>query len=112
MSRPVALALGQRHEFRVEEGAHGEGLGLLVEFIGAPPVDVTIRELAQLVGEVVGYAGDTVFDTRQPDGAPRKLLNVDRLHACGWSASISLREGLAATCADFCAMAAEEQAGA
>ena len=74
--------------------------------------DVTIRELAQLVGEVVGYAGDTVFDTSKPDGAPRKLLDVGTLHACGWRASIGLREGLAATYADFLSLAAEGQAGA
>ena len=74
--------------------------------------DVTIRELAQLVGEVVGYTGDTVFDTSKPDGAPRKLLNVGTLHACGWRASIGLREGLAATYAAFRSVAAEEQAGA
>ena len=95
----------------------GEAYGRL---LGAEPPrvnigtgnDVTIRELAQLVGEVVGYAGDTVFDTSKPDGAPRKLLDVGTLNACGWRASIDLREGLAATYAALCSMAAEQQAGA
>ncbi len=56
--------------------------------------DVTIGELAQLVGEVVGYRGRIVFDESKPDGTPRKLLDVSKLRALGWSASTPLREGL------------------
>lgn len=58
--------------------------------------DVTIRELAQLVCDVVGFQGDLVFDSSKPDGTPRKLLNVDRLNSLGWSASTPLAEGLGA----------------
>ncbi len=59
--------------------------------------DLTIRELAELIKEVVGYRGDIVFDTSKPDGTPRKLLDVSRLHQLGWRAKIPLREGLAQT---------------
>jgi GDP-L-fucose synthase len=59
--------------------------------------DVTIRELAEMVREIVGFAGELVFDTSKPDGTPRKLLDVSRLRALGWSAKIRLREGIAQT---------------
>ncbi len=56
--------------------------------------DLTIRELAELIREVVGFTGEIVFDSSKPDGAPRKLLNVDRLKGLGWEAKIGLRDGL------------------
>jgi len=59
--------------------------------------DVTILELAQAVCRVVGFEGEIVYDTSKPDGTPRKLLDVSRLSALGWSAGISLRDGLAST---------------
>jgi len=59
--------------------------------------DVTIRELAELVAEVVGYRGRIVFDPSKPDGTPRKLLDVSRLHALGWRARIPLSEGVRQT---------------
>jgi GDP-L-fucose synthase len=65
--------------------------------------DVTIRELAQLVGNVVGFEGELVFDTSKPDGTPRKLLDVTRLNALGWRASTALEAGLRATYEWFCA---------
>jgi GDP-L-fucose synthase len=63
--------------------------------------DLRIRELAELVAEVVGYRGQIVFDASKPDGAPRKLLDVRRLAAAGWTARIPLREGIAQTYAWF-----------
>ncbi|WP_373387090.1 GDP-L-fucose synthase family protein [Pseudomonas alcaligenes] len=57
--------------------------------------DVTIRELAQTLAEVVGFSGKVVFDTSKPDGTPRKLMDVSRLKRLGWQASIELKEGLA-----------------
>lgn len=59
--------------------------------------DVTIRELAELVADAVGFTGSIVQDTSKPDGTPRKLLDVSRLAALGWQARIGLREGIADT---------------
>ena len=63
--------------------------------------DVTIAELARLVGETVGYQGRIVFDASKPDGTPRKLLDVSRMTALGWQARIPLEEGLRGAYADF-----------
>lgn len=63
--------------------------------------DVTIAELAELVGEVVGYRGRIAFDSSKPDGTPRKLLDVSKLKALGWSARIPLPEGLRRAYAAF-----------
>ncbi len=57
-------------------------------------VDVTIRELAETVMDVVGFTGDIVFDASKPDGTPRKLLDVSRLKSLGWAARTQLREGI------------------
>lgn len=59
--------------------------------------DVTIRELAELICEVVGFAGELVFDTSKPDGTPRKLLDTSRITALGWKPRIALRDGIAQT---------------
>jgi GDP-L-fucose synthase len=59
--------------------------------------DATIREIAGFVAEAVGYHGETVWDTSKPDGTPRKLLDVTRLHDLGWTARTPLRDGIAAT---------------
>lgn len=64
-------------------------------------VDCTIRELAETIKRVVGFEGELVFDTSKPDGTPRKLMEVSRLKALGWQASISLDEGLRQTYAWF-----------
>lgn len=63
--------------------------------------DVTIRELAQTVIEVVGFAGDLTFDTSKPDGTPRKLMDVSRLTGLGWKASTTLKDGIALAYQDF-----------
>ena len=65
--------------------------------------DVTIRELAGLVGQTVGFAGELHFDATKPDGTPRKLLDVGRLHALGWRATTALEAGLRTTYEWFCA---------
>jgi GDP-L-fucose synthase len=59
--------------------------------------DVTIRELADLLRETIHPAATLTFDSSKPDGAPRKLLNVDRIHALGWKHRITLREGVMST---------------
>lgn len=73
-------------------------------------VDVSIAELAHLVADVVGYAGRIVFDTSRPDGTPRKLLDVSKLHALGWRASTPLRDGLRRAYAAFLETQAVETA--
>lgn len=59
--------------------------------------DVTIKELALLIKEIVGYNGNLVFDSTKPDGTPRKLLDVSKLNKLGWQYSIALKEGIAST---------------
>ena len=63
--------------------------------------DLTIRELAELIADVVGFAGKRVFDDSKPDGTPRKLLDITRLTAFGWKSFTPLREGLRITYQDF-----------
>ena len=63
--------------------------------------DISIKELAELVRDTVGYGGDIVYDTTKPDGTPRKLLDVSKLHSLGWQAKIPLREGIEQTYAWF-----------
>jgi GDP-L-fucose synthase len=71
--------------------------------------DITIGDFARVVGEVVGYKGNLVFDTGRPDGTPRKLLDVSRLRSLGWQARIELREGLAKSYEDFLARYARHE---
>lgn len=59
--------------------------------------DVTIRDLANLCAEVVGYKGEVEWDASKPDGTPRKLLDVSKIHALGWKHSIALPDGLRST---------------
>lgn len=58
-------------------------------------VDCTIRELVETVAKVVSFEGRIIFDTTKPDGAPRKLMNVDRLKSLGWMSTVTLESGLA-----------------
>jgi GDP-L-fucose synthase len=75
---------------------------------GMPPLinigvgeDLTIRKLAETIGEVMGFTGDIVFDETKPDGTPRKLLDVSAMHGLGWRAKTSLREGVLLAYEDF-----------
>lgn len=63
--------------------------------------DVSIKELAQIIGSVVGYQGKIIFDTSKPDGTPRKLMNSHRLESMGWKAKVNLMDGLNVAYADF-----------
>ena len=65
-------------------------------------VDVSIRELAELVAKTVGYPGELAFDTSKPDGAPRRLLDNSRLAALGWRARTPLADGLGAMYRWYC----------
>ncbi len=75
---------------------------------GLPPIvnigfgsDITIKELAHLIKQIVGFRGEIVFDATKPDGTPRKLMDVHRLHATGWIASTELQAGLIEAYRDF-----------
>ncbi|MFT3703325.1 MAG: GDP-L-fucose synthase [Agriterribacter sp.] len=63
--------------------------------------DLTIKELAETVKEVIGYQGNFVFDTSKPDGTPRKLMDVSKLHGLGWKHTTSLKEGIKLAYRDF-----------
>jgi GDP-L-fucose synthase len=75
-------------------------------------VDLTIEELARLIGSVVYPAGRITFDVSKPDGMPRKQLDVSRLHALGWRHRIDLRDGIADTYAWFQERQSQVRAGA
>jgi len=57
--------------------------------------DITVRELAEIIQKIVGFEGKVVWDGSRPDGTPRKLLDVSRLHALGWQAQMPLPGGIA-----------------
>uniref|UniRef100_Q3ASV1 GDP-L-fucose synthase n=1 Tax=Chlorobium chlorochromatii (strain CaD3) TaxID=340177 RepID=Q3ASV1_CHLCH len=63
--------------------------------------DVTIHELALLIGKLVGFAGNIVFDSSKPNGTPRKLMDSSRLNALGWKATVDLEQGLGLAYDDF-----------
>jgi GDP-L-fucose synthase len=63
--------------------------------------DFTIRELAETVARIVGYAGELEWDLTKPDGMPQKLLDVSKLHALGWRHTIVLEEGIQTVVEDF-----------
>lgn len=63
--------------------------------------DHSIKEMAEMIKELIGYKGELVFDKNKPDGTPRKLLNVDKINNLGWRSQISLREGVKRTIEDF-----------
>jgi GDP-L-fucose synthase len=77
---------------------------LLLEKYDSPEIinvgcgeDISIRELAELICDVVGFDGELTWDTTKPDGTPRKLLDVTKLHALGWKPAITLRDGIQRT---------------
>jgi GDP-L-fucose synthase len=92
-----------RREFLHVDDCADALVHLMVHFSGEGPVnvgvgqDVTIRELAETIAGIVGFSGRLVFDSSKPDGTPRKLTDVTRLRALGWSAHIPLADGLAQT---------------
>lgn len=97
-----------RREFLHTDDLADACLFLLENYDAPDPVnigcgeDVTIRELAETVCEVLGYEGNLEFDTSKPDGTPRKLLDISKIRSLGWSPKISLREGIADAYRWFC----------
>ena len=63
--------------------------------------DLTIKALAEMIKEIVGYSGELKWNTEKPDGTPRKLMDVSRLHKLGWKHRIGLREGITAVYEEF-----------
>lgn len=105
------LADGCLHLINLPEAEYGR----LLDDPAAPALinigsgeELTIRELALVVKKVVGFAGDLVFDPGKPDGTPRKLCDVSRLHALGWRHRIGLEDGLRETYAWFLNAATSE----
>ena len=95
--------------FVMENYEGGKPLGDLLNVgIGE---DLSIAELAERVARTVGYDGEIRFDPTRPDGTPRKLLDVSRIHSLGWHALISLEEGISSTYDWYCANAATTVAG-
>ena len=80
-----------------EETYHANTEPMLSHINVGTGIDVTIKEMAETMKDVVGFKGDLYFDTSKPDGAPRKLIDVSRLSSMGWKHNISLKEGLAKT---------------
>ena len=64
-------------------------------------IDVTIKELAETVKQIVGFEGEINWDTSRPDGTPRKLMDVSKLHGLGWKHKIELKDGIALAYQDF-----------
>ena len=89
-----------RREFMHSDDMAAACLHLMEHYDGPSQVnvgtgsDVTIKEIAETIGEVVGFEGETLWDTSKPDGTPQKLLDVSKLADAGWRAKISLAEGL------------------
>jgi GDP-L-fucose synthase len=92
----------------MREFLHIEDLGKAVQFSLETPllehvynvgsgVDITIKELATLVQDIIGYKGEILWDTSKPDGTPRKLMDISKLKKQGWTSKITLSEGILKT---------------
>ena len=92
-----------RREFLHVDDLAAACLHLLEHYDGPDQVnvgtgsDVAIKELASIVADAVGFAGETDWDTSKPDGTPQKLLDVSKLAQAGWTSQIGLKEGLRST---------------
>jgi GDP-L-fucose synthase len=107
-----------RREFLHVDDLAAASLFLLESYDSADTInvgvgeDVTIRELAEIVADVVGYDGELLQDTSKPDGTARKLLDVSRINDLGWKAKVPLREGIASTYEWFLGHQADLRGGA
>jgi GDP-L-fucose synthase len=92
-----------RREFLHVDDLADAAVFMMRRYEGTEPInvgtgeDLTIAELAEIIGEVTNYRGRIVFDSSKPDGTPRKLLDVSRLRALGWKPEIPLRTGIERT---------------
>jgi len=89
------MAAASIHVMELDKATYAATTEVMLSHINVGTgVDCTIRELVETVAKVTGFAGKIVFDTSKPDGAPRKLMNVDRLAALGWQYTYTLEAGL------------------
>ena len=92
------MAAACLHVMQMDEATYLENTEPMLSHINVGTgIDVTIRELAKTLAEVVGFNGELAFDSSKPDGTTRKLLDVRRLNALGWQAGTMLRQGLEQT---------------
>jgi GDP-L-fucose synthase len=89
------MAAGSVHVMELNDATYRAHTQPMISHINVGSgVDCTIRELAETVARVTGFTGRITFDTSKPDGAPRKLMDVSRIKALGWQATIGLEDGL------------------
>jgi GDP-L-fucose synthase len=89
------MAAASIHVMNLDQAVYNENTEPMLSHINVGSgVDCTIQELVETVARVVGFEGYIEFDSNKPDGAPRKLMNVDRLKALGWEYSVTLESGL------------------
>ncbi|PME35518.1 GDP-fucose synthetase [Vibrio sp. 10N.286.55.E10] len=89
------MAAASIYVMNLDEAVYDENTEPMLSHINVGTgVDCTIRELVETVARTVGFEGKIKFDDTKPDGAPRKLMNVDRLESLGWVSSVSLEDGL------------------
>lgn len=89
------MAAASIHVMELEQAVYSANTEPMLSHINVGTgVDCTIRELVETVAKVTGFEGEIVWDESKPDGAPRKLMNVERLSALGWQYRYSLEEGL------------------
>jgi len=89
------MAAASIHVMNLDKATYDENTEPMLSHINVGTgVDCTIRELVETVAKVVGFEGEIKFDKTKPDGAPRKLMNVDRLKSLGWQYSVELEDGL------------------
>ena len=96
-----------KREFLFADDLAEAAIYLMENYNGKEPInvgtgeDISIRELAEIIGGVVGFKGKIIFDTTKPDGTPRKLLNVSKLHELGFKHKTRLQEGIEKVYQDF-----------
>jgi len=89
------MASAAIHVMNLDKNTYDENTEPMLSHINVGTgIDCTIRELVETVAKVVGFKGEIKFDKTKPDGAPRKLMNVDRLKSLGWQYSVVLEDGL------------------
>jgi GDP-L-fucose synthase len=97
------MAAASIHVMNLDKGLYDANTEPMLSHINVGTgIDCTIKELVETVAKVVSFEGEIKFDATKPDGAPRKLMNVDRLKSLGWEYSVSLEDGLAMAYQWFC----------